>query len=535
MNLNSRAWRLQNLYTIKADSEKGKNGRLCKFTPNDSQRHYYNRQHYCNHILKARKLGFSTWNMMDALDAMLFIDNTTVGIIDNTLPDAKKKLAMIKLAYDHMDDEKIHGEEIASVGRALKKKIHMTVSTTKEIEFSNGSGAYAGTSLRGDTPTRLYISELGKTAIFAAIKAEEIRTGALNSITPGNLVTIESTHEGGKNGMHYELLQTAMANDPNTLSKIDFAFHFYPWWLDMRYIIEDGQPLRPKTIDYFAKLEPQLPAFCERHGFTYRPLTHAQKRWYDAKEKTQKHGMLKEFPSLPGEAFQVASDTAIYGTQCMDIRAENRLLDFTPQPSRPLYAFWDLGVSDFTAIWLMQLDGPRVLWLNWYENNGHSGGHYADVIRQWEKHYERPIHRHFLPHDANIRDKFSAKTYVSSLTEAGLTNITVVPRTPDKWHGINQIRDLLPNSYFHKTHTDTKREKDGKEHPSGFECLEGYSRRVSRDGLIIHEDAVHDHFSHTADAARTFGEAFRLGMIDPHSTAAPVNPPRIIKPRIIRR
>ena len=81
MNLSSRAWRLQNLYTIK-DSK----GRLVKCTPNPAQRHFYGRQHYCNHILKARKLGFSTWNMMDALDAMLHVPGTTVGVIDYSLP-----------------------------------------------------------------------------------------------------------------------------------------------------------------------------------------------------------------------------------------------------------------------------------------------------------------------------------------------------------------------------------------------------------------------------------------------------------------
>jgi len=526
MNLSSRAWRLQNLYTIK-DAR----GRLVKFTPNQAQRHYYGRQHYCNHILKARKLGFSTWNMMDALDAMLHVPGSTVGVIDYSLPDAKKKLNMIRIAYDNLSNEILHGPQIAAIGRAIQKKIPMNFAMT-EIKFANGSGAYAGTSLRGDTPTRLYISELGKTSIFAPSKAEEIKSGALNAITPGNLVTIESTHEGGKLGLHYELLQAAMENDPAKLSPIDFRFHFYPWYLDHVYQIHDGEPLREKTIEYFAKIDPQLPEFSARHDFPFRPLTHAQKRWYCAKEKQQRHSMFKEFPTLPGEAFQAAGDNAIYGTWMMDIHAENRLLDFAPNPSRPLYTFWDIGVSDFTSIWLLQLDGPRVLWLNWYENAGLSGGHYADIIRQWEGHYNRPINSHFLPHDAATRDKFSAKTYVTSLQEAGLKNIVVVPRTPDKWHGINQVRDLLPNSYFHKTHTNIKRHKDGKDYPSGFECLEGYSRGISRDGLLVIESVVHDHFSHTADAARTFGEAYRLGMIDPSSTVGSYTNPT--RPKIIR-
>jgi hypothetical protein len=526
-NLTSRAYRLCHLYAIKPAE-----GPIEQFTPNEAQKHYYNRLHTCNHILKARKLGFSTFNMIDATDAMLFYPGTEVGIIDYSLPDAKKKLAMIKTAYDNLDNPRIHPADQAKWGRAFKRSVTMRYSKT-EIQFSNGSSAYCGTSLRGSTPNRHYISELGKTSIFAPIKAKEIREGALNALTPGNLIVIESTHEGGKFGLHYEMLETCMAHDDNALSPIDFRFHFFPWWLDDRYIIADEKPLRPTIEDYFQKLEPHRAAFCAQHGFAYRPLTHHQKRWYDAKESTQRHGMKKEFPSLPGEAFEAPNDNAIYGTYMADIRASGRVTDFTPDPYRPLFTFWDIGVSDFTSLWLIQFNGPRLLWCNWYENAGHPGGHYVDTIRRWEAHYQRPITRHYVPHDAAIRDKFSATTYADALRAAGLQNVIIVPRTPDKWNGINEIRRLLPNSYFHKTYCDTPRIKDGEKFPSGVACLEGYQRRLARDGMTIQEEPWHNQFSHTADAARTLGEAHLLGMI-PMDAAVP-QPPTVRKITIRRK
>ena len=138
-----------------------------------------------------------------------------------------------------------------------------------------------------------------------------------------------------------------------------------------------------------------------------------------------------------------------------------------------------------------------------------------------------------LPHDAAIRDKFSATTYADQLKTAGLQNIVIVPRTPDKWNGINEIRRILPNSYFHKTYCDSPRAKDGEEFPSGVACLEGYQRRIARDGMTIQEEPWHNQFSHTADAARTLGEAHLLGMIPMDATVP--QPPTVRKITIRRK
>lgn len=527
MKLTSRAWRISNLYAIKDAYSQ-----TVKFRPNSAQRHYYNRQHTCNHILKARKLGFSTFNMIDACDAMIFSPGTEVGIIDNTLPDAKKKLSMIRFAIEHLDDAKIHGPEQARIGAQIKRSLNMRASAT-EIHLANGSSAYCGTSLRGSTPTRLYISELGKTSIKAPIKATEIRDGALNAVVPGNLISIESTHEGGKFGLHYELLQIAIANDPSTIDPVSFKFHFYPWWLDERYTLPGDAPLRPAIIEYFTRIEPQRKAFCERHDFPYKPLTHGQKLWYDGKEKVQKHAIFKEFPSLPGEAFEAPGEGAIYGSYFYDLRAANRITDFAINPNRPIFTFWDIGMSDATSIWAIQPDGRDWLWFDWIEDNGHGIGHYANILRGWEAKYNMRFHTHFLPHDAAIRDRFSAKTYVQNLADMGINNVTIVPRTTDIWHGINSVREILPNSYFHKTNCDTERRVDGKDLPSGVACLEGYHKRVSNDGITIQDVPVHDVFSHSADAARTFGDAHRLGMIDANLRPL-TQKPTIIRPTIRR-
>ena len=72
-NLASQWWRLNNLYTIR-----NKQGRLVPFVCNKEQTDYYFARHTCNHIGKARQLGFSTFHKILALDAMLFPSGDSV-------------------------------------------------------------------------------------------------------------------------------------------------------------------------------------------------------------------------------------------------------------------------------------------------------------------------------------------------------------------------------------------------------------------------------------------------------------------------
>ena len=496
----SRAWRVSNLYTIR-DAD----GRLVSFGPNFPQRRFYNNLWYCNHVLKARKLGFSTLIEILNLDDLLFTTTgLSAGIIDYTIEDAESKLSMMVTAYEHLDDGDIHPLTY-KLGALIKKAIKLESRATRKLQFSNGSRAQCSTSLRGSTPNRLHVSELGKTAVWAPIKAREIVNGAFNSMTPGNVRNIESTHEGGKVGEHYRLLQNCMRQDPATLSEIDSRFHFFPWFEDPRYVLPyHGQPIRPEILKYGDRLTREI-------GIK---LTPAQLFWYDRKHLEQGHGMKKEFPSSPGEAFEAMAENAIYGKEMADLRAAGRICDFGQELSDPLFTFWDIGLSDYCSKWLIQQVGRHFLVLDWFETDGAGAGVHVDHIRRWEAKWGRPIAVNFLPHDANKRSPNDGKSFLQTLIEAGLANCRVVPRTPDVWIGIGHAREVLPHCWFNKTHCDTARIKDGEEFPSGIACLEGYQKHLNPAGTTIREMPKHDLFSHSADAFRTFGEARHLGMLE---------------------
>lgn len=498
-------WRLRHLYTIR-----NKQGRLEPFVPNAEQEEYLDRRHTLNHIGKARQLGMSTVEKILDLDVMLFPSGDAVippspdgircGHIDYTLEDAKKKLGMVVDAYEHLDNQELH-PETWQIGAAIKAAVPMTSKAKEAIAFGNRSGIWVGTSLRGTTPQKLSISELGKIAFFFPIKAEEIRSGALNTIAPGNAITIESTHEGGEAGLHYELLQLAIANGDHP-TDIDFRFHFFPWWQRDEYALDGTFKLRPHIAAYFKRLEATLG----------RKFTMAQKRWYDRTEAKQRYAMKKEYPSTPGEMFEAINQSAIYGTEMADLVSAGRILDFGLEARPPLFTAWDIGMSDYTAIWAVQPLDRFFLVFDWFEASGLSAAAYADKIRQWESKWGRNFAGHFLPHDAAAIRPGEGKSFATYLTEAGLHPVHVVPRVPDVWLGIGYVRDVLPHCYFHKANCDTPREVDGELLPSGVACLKGYHRDLTPANKTLREMPAHDQFSHTADAFRTFAEAHHRGM-----------------------
>jgi hypothetical protein len=505
--LENRVWRLTHLYWIE-----DANGKKVKFTLNWAQKRFVAFMWWLNVVLKVRQIGISTLIGLLQLDRCLFNSNQTCGVIDKTDDDAKKKLAKISFAYDHLDDP--DDATTAALGAAIKQAVRKTVENKKELEFSNGSKIWAGTSLRGGTINFLHVSELGPIAHKAPEKAKEIAAGAFNTVHRGNIIVVESTHEGGRYGLNYELIRLAQRSGAYPGTQLDWKFFFFAWYPEPSYTLAlpSGRHLSvtAEQARYFEALEKSARV----------TLTPEQKHWYVKKAATPKVNMAQQFPGTPEEALQAITEGSIYGKETLALRAQGRVRVFQPDGVAPFYSFWDIGSSDYTCIWLLQFVGLDVLALNYYTFHGATPAHYVAQLIEWERIYGRPMFKHFLPHDANNRGLLG-KTYVDALREAGLTGMKVVPRTPDVWVGIKYLRTLLPRFYFHAETC----EKDvnlptGRILPSGLGALEGYHTQIEAVGGTIKELPVHDEASHGSDALRTFAEAHSRGMLEGASTTA---------------
>ena len=203
----------------------------------------------------------------------------------------------------------------------------------------------------------------------------------------------------------------------------------------------------------------------------------------------------------------------MYGSRIMALRERGRVgTEFAADPDAPTFTAWDLGLSDHTAIWLVQVMGDSFHWLDHYAANQQPLAHYVEKMKEWEKAHGVAVTAHLLPHDAARRDAHGI-SYVENMARLGLANVRVVPRTTDVWRGINTLRELLERSFFHARTQERVRGVRGEEEPGGVEHLELYRSRPPGAGGSLVESPVHDGHSHTADAARTFAEAWSHGLL----------------------
>jgi len=190
--LGDRLWRLNNLYYIK-----DKKGKKVLFNMNEVQKEIHDGLWFFNIIPKARQLGITTFFAILYLDQILFSENQTAGIIAHRQEDMKKIFRnKIRFAWDNLHPW-------------LKEKIgEPNTDSAYELVFPNGSNIFVSMTTRSGTIQFLHVSEFGYVCQKFPEKAEEIVTGAINSVDAGQMVSIEST-AAGREGYFYDFCMEA--------------------------------------------------------------------------------------------------------------------------------------------------------------------------------------------------------------------------------------------------------------------------------------------------------------------------------------
>ncbi|HXF65634.1 MAG TPA: hypothetical protein VNK67_02900 [Burkholderiales bacterium] len=471
-------WRLHNLYWIRNEA-----GERVRFIPNWVQEDLLTEMWYCNLILKARQLGCSTFIDLFLLDACVWNPNVAAAIIADTEDKAKEIFDnIVRFAYENLPEWVKHGVVVEEDNRS-------------SIAFDNGSSIMVGVSIRGLTFQYLHISELGKIARYSPEKAEEIRTGAINTIHAGQIMFVESTAQGME-GLFYELCDKAIKAkaEKRELTPLSFKFHFYPWYLDERYMLSDEDTekvvISEEKRAYFDKLEADL-------GIE---LAAAQRAWYVAKEDTQGERMKQEYPSTPQEAFESSLEGKILAREMAKARAEGRILPRVPViPNIPVNTFWDIGHHDPTAIWFHQRVGPENRLIRFYKNSGYGLAHYVTYLRS----HGYLLGKLYLPHDAEhkrLTGQMQGKSVVDHLYEMGFTarDIEIVPRPEDKWRdGIDPLRSFLVTCVF-----------DGGNCAEGIKDLDNYKKQWNAQLGCWRDLPAEDDACHGADALETGARMF---------------------------
>lgn len=484
-------WRLNNLYWI-TDKE----GVRVPFRTNWAQEALFDDLHYLNLVLKARQLGFTTFIQLYMLDVTVFYPDTRCGVIAHTKDDAEAIFRdKIKFPYDNLPD-------------GIKAAVPIVRDNTTTMELANNSIIRVGTSLRGGTLQYLHVSEYGKICARFPEKAREIATGALNTVQAGQVAFIESTAEG-QEGRFYEMCDSAQshARMGGRLTPLDWKFHFFPWWKEPAYTLDsEGVVIPPTLAKYFHKLAGQGIA-----------LTAGQRAWYAKKLETQKEDMKREYPSTPQEAFEASVEGAYFGTQIADAELAGRIGVFPALRQYPVHTVQDIGVGDANTIWFFQIVPKGIRVVGYYENSGEGMPHYcAHIKAEFDREREdeegtfkwKPG-RHWLPHDAKVREWGTGLTRVEQFKKA----MGVMPDlVPDHYveDGIEAAREVFGICLF-----------DEEPCADGLKSLRNYRKEWDEERACWKDKPRHDWASHGADGYRYLAMSYREMVVKVEKKAPP--------------
>lgn len=474
-------WRLSNLYYIK-----DAHGNKVRFVPNWAQEDFLREMWFLNIVLKSRQIGFTTVIDLFLFDAALWNDNINCRVIADS--DAKAK---------EIFEDKIHFA-YNSLPLGMRLAQYTEMESMHALKFARGSSIKVGTSTRGLTEQYLHISELGKISLDFPKKAQEIKTGAFNTVHAGNFLFVESTAKG-RGGVFHEICDVARKDQiaKRPLTQISFKLHFYPWFVDGRCALspEDAEKvvITKEWQDYFAKVEAEMDV----------ELSLEQRAWYVEKAKTMGDKMKEEFPSTPEEPFEVPLEGAYYGKEMVRVRAEGRICRLPWLPAQQVHAYLDLGHSDYTSIWLHQHVYPWNHFLRYYQNSGERLTHYVNWMRETVIAKGCVLGTIYLPHDAaSIHPEATSGSYEEQVRQLlpGI-NVHVVERPNDKFYdGIEAVRRELPTCKF-----------DAEGCDEGIKVLENYRKQWNDLLGVWRNEPLHDWASHGADAFEQFARGFVAG------------------------
>jgi len=463
--LGDREWRLNNLYYIKDEQ-----GNKVLFQFNDVQKELHANLWFFNIVPKARQLGVTTFFSILYLDQILFSKNQTAGIIAHRQEDMKKIFRnKIRFAWDNL-----HPWLKAYIGEP-------NTDSAYELVFPNGSSIFVSMTTRSGTVQFLHISEFGYICQHTPEKAEEIVTGAINSVHSGQMVSIEST-AAGQEGYFYDFCMTAnrMAQEGRMLTPLDFKLFFFPWWVDHRYVLEGEVVFTKEDDDYFESLH-------AKHGII---LSDAQKRWYVKKRALNGEKMFAEYPSTLDEAFMVSVEGSYFAKEMNKVYLTNRIMRIPHDDRLEVDTWWDLGMDDSNVILFTQSKGPQIRFIDCYSNSGEGLSHYTNVLKDRADTLGYRYRMHNVPHDIEVRELGTGISRKQALWDLGLRNVRVMPKV-DVQTGIDRVRAVFSKFYFDEVRCKKL-----------YEALFNYRKEFDKKLGVFRNTPRHDQNSHWADPVR---------------------------------
>jgi len=215
---------------------------------------------------------------------------------------------------------------------------------------------------------------------------------------------------------------------------------------------------------------------------------HSDNPWYPEELETERQDCLRQQPDqyehIWEGGYATVTEGAYYAHVLAQARNENRIGAVSEDSLLPKRAYWDIGVSDATAIWIVQQKGDSLRFIDHYEAVGQDLAAHLAWLRQHGHEGAECV----LPHDGAKRDAVTAIRFQDHLRNSGFTARTV----ENQGKGAAMKRVEAARSKFNRFWFDeTKCAK-------GLKALGWYHEKINQGGYGVGPD--HDWASHSADA-----------------------------------
>lgn len=443
-----------------------------KFTPNRAQLHYRLHAWFRNLILKARQLGFTTFEAIDSLDDVLFNPNMDALMIAHNLEAGESIFdKKIVFAWDKLPLE-------------IRQLYKVDNKTSKTLKFDFGKLGFSSlavdTSGRSGTYQRVHITELADISKKYPKKIPDIIEGTIPAIPTKGRLDIESTSQGAS-GEFYDMFMSAYERGEPTMPQ-EYKAHFYNWTWDDEELNRITDPVPYERMDQADKFR----EYAIKHNLTQVQITYYYQKWLSLNKKW--NALKREYPTTPEEAFEAIAEGTFYGEQ-IGIMEQNGQVGVWPHDkSLKVHTVWDLGVGKNLRVGFFQRDtvSNKVRMIDHWFGQGSDGIPEAAVAIQRKPYL---YGKHFGPHDIDTTDIGTGKTRVESARQVGI-NFTPVPDISIE-DGINGVSNWLARVLVNK---ETCRE--------WLKSMKNYGREWDERRGMYKDEPLHNWASHDADLGR---------------------------------
>lgn len=185
-------------------------------------------------------------------------------------------------------------------------------------------------------------------------------------------------------------------------------------------------------------------------------------------------------------SFEGSMQGSYYGKLIEQASKDGRILRIPYEPQLPVFTIWDLGMADAMSIWFLQKVGKELRLIDYLEAEGEGMPYYVQELKNKGYIYGK----HFMPHDADIREIGTGISRKATAESLGLRPIEIIPKLPIE-EGIASARLILPRCYFEE-------EKCKR----GLDALRQYHKEYDEKRKCFKNRPEHDWSSHGADSFR---------------------------------